>query len=83
MSSAGPFSREFWIKDDVSYEHRPNVVTFPGAHARANAAYSARLLEEDRAGMRRELKSDLIRERREHMDRVAVIDSILMEIDGG
>lgn len=48
MSHAGPFNREFWIKDGVELAYEHNVVPFPSANARANAAQAAQLLEEDR-----------------------------------
>lgn len=52
MSSANPFSREFWVMD----EPRSNVIQLntphARAHARANAAQAAMSLEEDRRATR-------------------------------
>jgi len=69
----------------IEYEHVPdNVIYLNTPFARANAAQAAQLLEDDRAAARREdLKIDLMRQRRELEDRIAEIDSALMELAGG
>jgi len=79
MNIANPFNRAYWIE----YEHDAKVVPINRAHARANAAYSAQLLEEHRAEMRREIKTDLMRQRRELEQKIERIDSALMELAGG
>lgn len=57
MNAVGPFDRKFWIEDEVTYEHTPNVIHLntPHArsHARANAEQGAIGLEQDRAEGRR------------------------------
>jgi hypothetical protein len=87
MKFANPFSTDFWIgehPDNVNFEYRPNVITFPGDHARANAAQAAMLLEADRAAVRRdELRSDLHKQRNRLLVELARIDAALTELAGG
>lgn len=88
MKLVNPFSHDFWVDDDpacVKYEHTAaasNVVHLNTNHARANAAQAAMLLESDRAGMRTDLKTDLLRQRREYEALIARIDDALMELAG-
>jgi len=88
VSFPSPFSADFWIDRDPSclkYDHVPspsNVVQFPGV-AKANAAQAAESLEQDRSNMRADLKSDLMRQRREYEQLIASIDDALMELSGG
>lgn len=80
MKFANPFSPEYWVMP----EPHSNVVHLNTPFARANARQAADLLEEDRAATRREeLKIDLFRQRRELEERIAEIDSALMELHGG
>jgi hypothetical protein len=74
-----PSSSNFWIE----YEPEPpaNVVYLNKAHARANAAHAAMLLEADREATRNDLRRDLQARRRELMDEVKRVDEVLAELD--
>jgi len=84
MNILRPFTTDFWVDYDpncLKYEHTPNVVPFPGPHARANAAQAAMLLEDDRAATRRDtLRRDLMRQRRELEERIEQIDAAIVEL---
>lgn len=87
MSNVGPFNREFWIEDEVTYEHRPNNVVHLNtpharAHAIANAAQGAMSLEQNRSNMRIDLWNDLSREKRQLLERLGQIEVAMAELAG-
>jgi hypothetical protein len=55
----------------IEYQHRQNVLTFPGPHAKSNAAYAAQLLEADRRETRRAEIRVLIESNRLEIERRA------------
>lgn len=67
----------------IEYEHEPpaNVVYLNTAHARANAAHAALLLETDREATRNDLRRDLHERRRELLADLARVDEALAELD--
>lgn len=75
----------FVFAKDMHYDHKPKVV--PLFRNRADAVLQAHTshlsVETDRANMRGDLMSDLMRQRREYEERIAGIDAALMELAGG
>jgi len=69
----------------IEYDHEPasNVVYLNTPFARANARQAAQLLEHDRAAVREDIATNLMRERRRLQDRIMEIDTALMELHGG
>jgi hypothetical protein len=66
----------------IEYEHEPaNVVYLNNAHARANAAHAALLLETDREATRNDLRRDLHERRRELLADIGRVDEALAELD--
>lgn len=73
-------ARQLREENAAEYEHRTNVHYLPGSWARRQAALNARALEDDR---RSTLKADLIRQRRELLEKVGGIDAMLLDLEGG